>query len=152
MTTQRGFTLVELILVIVVIGILAAVVGPRFFERNVFDERLYFEETLAAVRYAQKVAVASGCSIKVEVDSVGYRLTYAKDCGNGLKHPNVGDPVADPSGGQYRGENTHRVTIDPELTVIFDSLGAASPAASTRFADGAFTLTVHSTGFIEAHP
>lgn len=37
---QRGFTMVELIMVIVILGILAAVVGPRFFDRQVFDERL----------------------------------------------------------------------------------------------------------------
>ena len=51
MNIQRGFTLVELILVMVVIGILAAVAGPRFFSREVFDERVYFEEALAAAGF-----------------------------------------------------------------------------------------------------
>src|SRR5690606_6324892 len=93
MNAQRGFTLVELILVMVVIGILAAVAGPRFFSRDVFDERVYFEEALAAVRYAQKVAVASGCPIRVELDSAGYRLVHDAACG-GLA---AESPVADPA-------------------------------------------------------
>ena len=68
---QRGFTMVELIMVIVILGILAAVVGPRFFDRRVFDERLYFEQSLTAVRYAQKLALSSGCPIRARSDNGG---------------------------------------------------------------------------------
>jgi len=152
MAEQRGFTIVELIMVIVILGILAAVAIPRFFDRKVFDERFYFEEVLSSVRYAQKLAVASGCSIRVMVDSNGYRLTYAKDCGAGPTDPKTNDLVANPSGGVYQGTNEHHVNINKNLTVTFDSLGAASPSDSVVFAGGSFKLTVHSTGFIEATP
>lgn len=152
MNTQRGFTLVELILVLVVIGILAAVAAPRFFDRNVFDERVYFEEVLSALRYAQKLAVASGCRIRIHLDNSGYRLTYAEKCGDGATDPQAGERVANPSGGDYQGEDTHGVGIEPASTITFDALGAASPVTRVRFAGGAFTLTVHSTGFIEARP
>lgn len=152
MVKQRGFTIVELIMVIVIIGILAAVVGPRFFTKSNFDERFYFEEILSSVRYAQKLAVASGCSINVLVDSDGYQLTYDKGCGIGATDPKINDLVADPSGRDYRGDNEYHVKIDKKFAVTFDSLGTASPADSVIFGSGSFKFTVHSTGFIEVSP
>ncbi|UNG20334.1 Tfp pilus assembly protein FimT/FimU [Stutzerimonas zhaodongensis] len=149
MIKQRGFTIVELIMVIVILGIISAVAIPRFFDRKTFDERFYFEEVLSSIRYAQKLALASGCSIRIVVDSDGYRLTYAKDCGVGPTYPKINDLVADPSGGGYRGDNEYHVKIDKTFTVTFDSLGAASPSDSVEFASGSFKLAVHSTGFIE---
>lgn len=152
MAEQRGFTIVELIMVIVILGIISAVALPRFFDRKSFDERFYFEEVLSSVRYAQKLAVASGCSIKVLVDSDGYRLTYAKDCGVGPADPKVNDLVANPLGEDYQGANENSVSINKNLTVTFDSLGAASPSDSVEFSGGSFKLIVHSSGFIEATP
>lgn len=55
---QRGFTLVEMITVMVIVGILAAAVAPRFFERNAFDSRGYYDQVISALRYAQKTAIA----------------------------------------------------------------------------------------------
>jgi MSHA pilin protein MshC len=147
---MRGFTLVELTMVIVIIGILVALVGPRFFDRRVFDERLFYEESLAAVRHAQKLAVASGCSIRVTVASSGYALSYAAACGTLAS----GSAVRNPAGGYYAAGNPQGVGVAPALDITFNSLGAATgPANVAGFAAGAFSLTVHpTTGFIETTP
>jgi prepilin-type N-terminal cleavage/methylation domain-containing protein len=55
---QQGFTLIELIMVIVILGVLAVFAAPRIFNNADFYARGFHDETLALLRYAQKSAVA----------------------------------------------------------------------------------------------
>ena len=50
---QLGFTLVELIMTMIVIGILGAVAAPRFFNTNVFQSRGFADQAQATLRYAR---------------------------------------------------------------------------------------------------
>lgn len=160
MSTVRGFTLVELILVIVMIGILSAVVGPRFFARQAFDERLFFEESLAAVRYAQKLALASGCQVQVSLDAGGYRLRREKNCVPVGIAPDFCEADPDPSPCQILGPDgqAYAVTQVPapngvvlmatNFPVVFDSLGRSSSAATASI--GGFVLNVTAeTGLVQ---
>ena len=151
---QRGFTMVELIMVIVILGILAAVVGPRFFDRRVFDERLYFEQSLTAVRFAQKLALSSGCPIRARIDNGGYALSYAGACG-GIA---AGTVVSDPSGGSYAAGLPSGVSVQQALDVTFNSRGCVAAGSACGNGSqvgrvGGFSLAVHAdTGFVEATP
>ena len=144
---QSGFTLVELVLTLVIIGILAAVVGPRFFDRRVFDERLFFEETVSAVRYAQKLALASGCLTQISLGAGGYHLRRAANCTSGVYSAEVQGPD-----GQTPFANTDLpagVSVSAtNFPVVFDSLGRPSSAASATI--GAFTFSVTAeTGLVQ---
>ncbi len=151
---QRGFTMVELIMVIVILGILAAVVGPRFFDRRVFDERLYFEQSLTAVRFAQKLALSSGCPIRARIDNGGYALSYASACGAIA----AGTVVSDPSGGSFAAGLPSGVSVQQALDVTFNSRGCVAAgtgcgSGSQTGRVGGFSLAVHAdTGFVEANP
>lgn len=147
MRSQHGFTLVELIMTLVIIGILAAVVGPRFFDRKVFDERLFFEETVSAVRYAQKLALASGCLTQVSLDAGGYRLRRAANCVSGAYSAEVQGPD-----GQIPFANTDvpaGVSVSAiQFPVVFDSLGRPSSAASATIGAFSFSVTAE-TGLVQ---
>ena len=69
-----GFSLLELICVIVILGILAAVAGPKLLDTSAFDVRGYTDELAGAVRDAETVARASGCEVQLSIrPRVGYR-------------------------------------------------------------------------------
>lgn len=55
---QRGFTLIELIMVMVMLGVLAVFAAPRIFSTSDVYARGFHDETLSYLRYAQKAAVA----------------------------------------------------------------------------------------------
>jgi len=50
---EQGFTIIELILVIVLIGILAVTVAPKMFNSNGFEEHAYQAQIIATLRSIQ---------------------------------------------------------------------------------------------------
>ncbi len=77
---QQGFTLIELIMVIVMLGVLAVFAAPRMFNSNDFYARGFHDETLALLRYAQKTAIAQRRTVCVTFPTAAAAtLTMAKD-------------------------------------------------------------------------
>jgi len=78
--SSRGFTMVELVLVLVVAGILAAVAVPRMLGRTGFDTRGYADQLAATVRFAQKLAVAQHTDVHVRLTASDATLCYDAAC------------------------------------------------------------------------
>lgn len=75
---QRGFTLVELVMVMVLIGVLAVFVAPRINTTN-FNARGFHDETLALLRYGQKAAIAQRRNVCVQLADSGVTLRIFAD-------------------------------------------------------------------------
>ncbi|MHB8424992.1 MAG: prepilin-type N-terminal cleavage/methylation domain-containing protein [Gammaproteobacteria bacterium] len=73
-SASSGFTLVELIVILAIVAILAVYVSARFFSVGQYQARSYFDTVVAATRYAQKVALASGCPVQVSFRGNNYSL------------------------------------------------------------------------------
>jgi MSHA pilin protein MshC len=74
---QRGFTLIELIMVIVILGVLAVYAAPRMFNSGDFYARGFHDETLGYLRYAQKTAIAQRRTVCVTFATSSVTLAIA---------------------------------------------------------------------------
>lgn len=72
---QKGFTLIELIAVMIIIGILAVVVVPRFADQSAFETMGFHDETLSQLRFAQKTAIAQRRTVCLALNPTGVALT-----------------------------------------------------------------------------
>ena len=147
-----GVTLVEMVLVLVILGILSALAAPRFFSRSGFQESFFFQDSLAALRYAQKLAVASGCQVQVTISASDYVLVQRASCQTGA----FDQPVANPGTGEaaYTNQAPSGTPLASSVNpIIFDSLGRALDA-SLSVADATVTVgsqsieVVGETGFV----
>jgi len=141
-TKEQGFTLVELVMVMVLVGILAAVITPRI-NIGTFQERGFRDEFAAAMRFAQKSAIAANCPIAVTlVDNTSYAANYTATC--------TGGPLAVPGfDGALSGAPPSGVTFtSTQGTITFDGAGRADVSATVTIGSG--TVQIHAgTGYVE---
>lgn len=76
---QRGFTLIELIMVMVILGVLAVFAAPRMFNQSDLYARGFHDGTVAYLRYAQKAAIAQRRTVCVAFGASDLILTMASD-------------------------------------------------------------------------
>ena len=141
---ERGYTITELVLVIVILGIIGAAAGPRFFDNSAFDERAYYDELASALRYAQKVAVASGCSVRVSIASSSYSLAQQSALSGHCNPADSSFPVSVllPSGEAVSGSAPSGVVTSPAVNLVFDAEGRTSLGSNQVFTIGGRSMTV----------
>lgn len=112
-----GFTLVELIVVMVLLGILSVYAAPRFLNPGDIDTFGFHNETLAYLRYAQKTAVAQRRTVCVGFTGASLTLNIAAA-------PGSFDCAAPGALVGPRGENAP-VTLNAKAGVAYAALPVA---------------------------
>ena len=112
---SAGYTMVELVVTLVIIGIVAAVAIPRFASKDTFQSRGFYDRATATVRYAQKLAIAQRRVVVVCVNSPAagdISVAYAAGCASQL---------TDTSGAALKVSAPAGVTLSPTTNVSFMS-------------------------------
>jgi len=148
---NSGFSLIELITVVILLGILGVVALGRFSGGDAFAARGFFDDTVNAVRFAQKLAISSGCDVRVITTASSYQLRQSSTC----TADDFTNTVANPA---KRSNSYQNANIPPGYTlttgtITFNARGEREGATSDfSLSDGSssYSFRVHaSTGLVE---
>ena len=134
---SQGFTLVELIVVVLLIGILSISIAPRFFGVSSYEDRKAADELRSALRHTQQLAMNRGGNVQLVLTSTN--LTVQLSDGTPLRSPDGRMP--------YEKTFPTNVAVSPvPSTITYNTLG--KPNAGYAFTVGTQTVTVEpETGY-----
>lgn len=133
MRNSQGFTLIELIAVMIVVGILAIGISSRFPDSNAANVQTSRDDIIAALFFAQQTAMArNGIQLVVNTNSIS-----VTENGNPISIHSDAYPLTLPAG----------VTAT-SATFTYDKLGKTTPGSITVSRDGvSATITVEASGY-----
>ena len=154
----KGFTLIELIVVILVLGILTVTVAPKIFSSNGFSEYAYRTDIVAKLRLIQTRAMQQVNSPLPDKKYCHQVLLSAKQLSKGICLPAI--EYVDQSEQRATSvtiANGDSVTFSPAgFTFAFDNMGRPSVNGSnekieiTITGEQALKVTIESEGYIHA--
>lgn len=128
--SASGFTVVELVVTIGIVGLLAAIAIPRFMGASGFQSRGFYDSAKSVVRFAQKTAIAWRKDVFVCVTATRVSAGTAAGCATPIINPVTGAALD-------TGNAPGGVTLTT-AAFSFDSAGRPNP-------DAAVTITLTST-------
>jgi len=141
---QRGFTLVEIVAVMVTVTILAAYAVPHMMGSGGFAARTNADRLLAALQYAQTLAQRQGVATSVAIAATTPNIAVLQN--------NLAVNLQNESyNGLYKIDLHPDVSVTPSATVIFGTNGIPTAGTGTysikENGTTRFTIVVEATGF-----
>lgn len=141
MRRQHGFTMVELITVMILVGVLAAIAIPRMLGDNATDATVFGDQVASALRTAQKAAVARRRTVCATTSTSGVQLRISQAPGSASCEASF-DDIQD-NAYDSRSANVTLQNGAPQLFFRPDGSIAASAAGAPL---ALHTITIQSSG------
>ena len=87
--TESGFTLVELVAIILLVGVLAFTAIPRYLAQGAIDVGVMAEQLANDIRYTQSLAMTRGDRFRVNLNATSYQITSSGGAST-VVHPGTG--------------------------------------------------------------
>jgi len=149
---SRGFTMIELVVTIVIIGILAVNILPRWSGNSGFDDRGFRDSVVAGLRYAQKSAVASRRTVCAYFSMPPARVSFRISDVNGAADCTTGNVLAGPDTDALVVAATGNATFATLPTgIIFDAAGRPGSGSTINVSGlpASLAITVEAeTGYV----
>lgn len=140
---SRGFTLIEIIAVLVIIAVVSAIVISRGFSTSIYNLKSEADRLRTHLRYAQARAMSSSTIWGINIFSAtSYSLFYFDNVSN-----TAITKILPGEDGNTVDLTASGVTAGPPMIVSFDSFGRPyTDAAGTALQSGDSSITLTSDG------
>jgi len=164
LATNRGFSLVELVAVMVLISILAVFIAPKMTGTSGVDEYIVRDQLISAIRFAQQHAMfdqANGHCYRVNITANNYTVELSTDSGATFTFtPELKRSLEFGASDASVVSALEKITL-PVMTQRFDGLG--NPVATCGGVNSgnqtitiagstptSISLCIYSTGYVRA--
>lgn len=143
-STSGGFTLIELVMVLILIGVLSSLGIGLFTSRSAFSPLLAAQQLASATLFAQQAALAGNAGSNVVVSQNADSFLFTVNPGAG--DPRVFEMDREGASLSVNGES-------PPYTASFDASGTTGTATNAQFSfsgDSTYDVCLSSLGAVYA--